>query len=146
MRLTFSTDDYLNAVLTDDYGRDLYTVSTSGFTYAETTITKHGFGGTTNVIAIIRWNSQSTTIWFWGKEYSAGTLLTKQSPWSRQFTGPDGRLYAWHLKETKCVLKLTGTGSWFAKYHKRDSGTRLKSHAPYLEIGSYVEYMWDHIV
>ncbi|KAL4076884.1 hypothetical protein V8B97DRAFT_1514446 [Scleroderma yunnanense] len=144
MRLIFSTDDYLNAILSDDYGHKLYDISTSGLDYSETTIFRHGPRGCKDMMAIIKWNphqARYTMISFWGTEFQADTLFAEQSTSSYLFTGPDGWPYVWHFKDTDCVLQLGGLQ--IAKYNKRKLSS---SHPPHLEIGPYMENIWDHIV
>lgn len=56
MRLSFSSNEYLNTVIHDEDGRQLYSLSSLGLLRSKTTVTKHGPQGDDDVIGIITWH------------------------------------------------------------------------------------------
>ncbi|KIO04605.1 hypothetical protein M404DRAFT_1000465 [Pisolithus tinctorius Marx 270] len=80
MRLTFSTDYYLNTSMADERGRTRYIVSTCGFLNRKTTVHKAGISGRSShpiILAIIkRGFFRSDKIWFRGREFRADQLMT----------------------------------------------------------------------
>ncbi|KAI6017664.1 hypothetical protein PISMIDRAFT_684802 [Pisolithus microcarpus 441] len=150
MRLSFSSNEYLNTVIRDEDGRQLYSISSPGFLRCKTTITKHGPQGDDDVIGIITWHLfRDAKIWLkaTGVEVEGNSLLKlKWFSSSRTFTGPDGKEYSWNLETTNCRLKEKGSGVEVAKYHQRNFGIMSPSHAPYLEISPSVSHMLDYIV
>ncbi|KAI6140338.1 hypothetical protein BKA82DRAFT_4398446 [Pisolithus tinctorius] len=151
MRLVFSTNDYLNTIIRDQRGHQLYSISSPGLFHSKTTITKHGphnDGG--DVIGIITWHMfRNPKIWLkaTGVEVSGNSLLkTKWFSSSRIFTGPDGKTYRWSLRSTNCTLKEEGSDLELAKYHQRNLGIMSPSHAPYLEVSPSVSHMLDYVV
>ncbi|KAI6109087.1 hypothetical protein EDD16DRAFT_1710556 [Pisolithus croceorrhizus] len=147
MRLTFSTNNYLNSVLSNDQGQQLYTISTSGCFNSKTTITKHGQCGDDDIIGVITWHTfEDTTLWLkaTGSEVAAKSLLqSKLFSSNRTFTAPDGKTYVWNIRKTNCTLKVKGTNLQLVKYHKRNMGIMSPSHPPYLEISPSVYHILD---
>ncbi|KAI6037830.1 hypothetical protein EDC04DRAFT_2700290 [Pisolithus marmoratus] len=148
MRLIFCANQYLNSVITDEAGRQLYTISTYPPLQPRTTITKYGPNGG-YMIGVITWRTLGdTTIWFGatGVEVAANTLLgSSQFPPKRTWTGPDGGAYSWS-RSINCTLKAEGTDFQLAKYHKRNYGIWSAAHGPYLEVSPSVFHMLDYIV
>ncbi|KAG6330515.1 hypothetical protein ID866_8575 [Astraeus odoratus] len=150
MHLIFSTSNYLDAAISDEHGRKLYTISTPGIFGRKTTIRKHGHKGEGDVIGVITWHAfKNTRIWLQATdcEVDAKSLL-KQKVFSESgtFTGPDGQTYKWKLRATNCSLKAVDSGVELARYHGRNFGIMSPSHAPYLEVSSSAAHMLDYIV
>ncbi|KAI6110892.1 hypothetical protein EDD16DRAFT_1225567 [Pisolithus croceorrhizus] len=150
MRLTFSTKTYLNSVLSDEQGQQLYTISTTGLLNSKTTITKHDQRGENDIIGVITWRTyRDTTIWLkaTGSEVAAKSLLHSELFSSRRtFTAPDGKAYVWNLWRTNCTLEEQGTSLQLVKYHRRNVGIMSPSHPQYLEISPSVYHMLDLVV
>ncbi|KAI6107311.1 hypothetical protein EDD17DRAFT_1713277 [Pisolithus thermaeus] len=150
MRLTFSTKNYLNSVLSDEQGQQLYTISTTGLLNSKTTITKHDQRGENDIIGVITWRTyRDTTIWLkaTGSEVAAKSLLhSKLFSSSRTFTAPDGKTYVWNLWRTNCTLEEQGTNLQLVKYHRRNVGIVSPSHPPYLEISPSVYHILDLVL
>ncbi|KAI6156350.1 hypothetical protein EDD17DRAFT_1051861 [Pisolithus thermaeus] len=148
MRLSFSTNDYLNTVIRDERGRRLYSISSAGL-HSKITIIKHGPQGDDDVIGIITWRLfRGARIWLkaTGVEVAGNSLLKPKWFSSRTFTGPDGKTYSWNLQSTNCRLKEERSGVELAKYHKRNRGIMSPSHAPYLEVSPSLSHMLDYVV
>ncbi|KAI6111341.1 hypothetical protein F5141DRAFT_1114111 [Pisolithus sp. B1] len=130
----YSTNDYLNTVIHDEDGRQLYSISSPGLLHSQTTITEHGPQGGDDVIGIITWHPfRGPNIWLraTGVEVAGNSLLKPKGSSSLAFTGPDGKAYSWNLQRTNCRLTEEGSGDELAKYHKRNLGIMSPSHAPY---------------
>ncbi|KAL4065108.1 hypothetical protein J3A83DRAFT_4375596 [Scleroderma citrinum] len=140
MHLIFSTNNYLNTVISDEYRHKLYTVSTSGVFGSKTTVKRHGRLGGSHVIGTIKWHTfRNTKIWLRAanSEVAAKSLLrSKLFSSSRVFTGPD----------VGPQLKAEGSSTRLVKYHKRNLGILSPSHAPYLEVSHSVSHMLDYVV
>ncbi|KAI6152583.1 hypothetical protein BKA82DRAFT_4013020 [Pisolithus tinctorius] len=154
MRLTFSTDYYLNTSMADERGRTRYIVSTCGFLNRKTTVHKAGVSGRSSrpiILAIIkRGFFRSDKIWFRGREFRADQLMTTKRAlsslgvdflWVQTIEHTSGRYTAQIAgsNEITCVADS-------AKYHKRNLGIRKPSHPPYLEISESLRHMLDHVV
>ncbi|KAI6037146.1 hypothetical protein BKA83DRAFT_4172375 [Pisolithus microcarpus] len=153
MRLTFSTNNYLNSVLCDEQGQQLYTISTSGLFNSKTTVTKHDQRRGDNIIGVITWRTyRDTTMWLeaTGSEVAAKSLLqSKLFSSSRTFNAPDGKAYVWNLRKTIRLLdelKVQGTSLQLVKYHRRNVGIMSPSHPPYLEISPSVYHILDLVL
>ncbi|KAI6037224.1 hypothetical protein PISMIDRAFT_690497 [Pisolithus microcarpus 441] len=144
MRLSFSSNEYLNTVIHDEDGRQLYSLSSLGLLRSKATVTKHGPQGDDDVIGIITWHLfRDAKIWL----KATGSLLKlKWFSFSRTFTGPGGKVYSWNLGTTNCRLEAKGSGVEVAKYHQRNLGIMSPPHAPYLEISPSVSHMLGCIV
>ncbi|KAI5993958.1 hypothetical protein EDD15DRAFT_2263594 [Pisolithus albus] len=150
MRLTFSTNNYLNSVLCDEQGQQLYTISTSGLLNSKTTVIRHDQRRGDNIIGVITWRTyRDTTIWFEAtrSEVAAKSLLpSRLFSSSRAFTAPDGKTYEWNMWKTNCVLEVQGTNLQLVKYHRRNVGIMSPSHPPYLEISPSVYHILDFVL
>ncbi|KAH7882509.1 hypothetical protein F5I97DRAFT_1905650 [Phlebopus sp. FC_14] len=152
MRLTFSSTDYRNSRLSDDYGHVLYTIETPSSWSKKTTISKHStwrsFGVSSEVVAVIDWHwIRSPTIHFRGQAVSAKTMFTRRF-WTsnRSFVASDGQTYKWKIKSTNCSLRAEKSSTELAKYHKRNFGIMKASHPPYLEVSPSILHILDDIV
>ncbi|KAF9230009.1 hypothetical protein BU15DRAFT_57559 [Melanogaster broomeanus] len=150
MRLTFSTSNYRNADLSDEWGHVLYNIHTPS-RFGKTTIKKcHGgvFDGS-SVVAVIDWHTfRSDKIHFGEQVVKADELLKRR--WlssDRHCVGPDGRAYKWKLRSSsRNCLQAENSPVELAKYHKRNFGIMTPSHPPHLEISPSVTHMLDYII
>ncbi|KAI6156367.1 hypothetical protein EDD17DRAFT_1626908 [Pisolithus thermaeus] len=129
MCLTFSTNNYLNSILSNDQGQQLYTISTSGCFNSKTTITKHGQNGDDDIIGVITWHMfEDTTLWL---KATSSEVAVKSLLQSKLFSSsPDSKTYVWNIWKTN----LQGTNLQLVKYHKCNMGIMSPLHPPYLEI------------
>ncbi|KAI6111325.1 hypothetical protein F5141DRAFT_1063631 [Pisolithus sp. B1] len=127
MCLTFSTNNYLNSILSNDQGQQLYTISTSGCFNSKTTITKHGQNGDDDIIGVITWHMfEDTTLWL--------KATSSENDW----TGVE--------HSQLLTLKVQGTNLQLVKYHKCNMGIMSPSHPPYLEISPLVYHILDLVL
>ncbi|KAL4075261.1 hypothetical protein V8B97DRAFT_1915875 [Scleroderma yunnanense] len=158
MHLIFSTNNYLNTVISDEYRHKLYTVSTSGVFGSKTTVKRHGRLGGSHVIGTIKWHTfRNTKIWLRAanSEVAAKSLLRSKlfSSMSHRSQHPQDKLFGMidsldslALLTVGPQLKAEGSSTRLVKYHKRNLGILSPSHAPYLEVSHSVSHMLDYVV
>ncbi|KAI6109105.1 hypothetical protein EV401DRAFT_1891585 [Pisolithus croceorrhizus] len=148
MRLSFSTNDYLNTVIHDEDGRQLYSISSPELLHSQITITEHGPQGGDDVIGIITWHPfRGPNIWLraTGVEV-AGNSLLKPKRSSLVPSVAHSLLRPFSRQRTNCRLTEEGSGDELAKYHKRNLGIMSPSHAPYLEVSPSLSHLLDYVV